>query len=68
MVTTTFPVRRTAINLPTAQAEKPNKTATVNVAVDAAGRYVVNGKLSSAEYGRFVDRVKAAAARRSIRW
>ncbi len=46
MVTTTFSqFAELQINLPTAQAEKPqDKPATVNVAVDAAGRYVVNGK------------------------
>lgn len=46
MVTTTFSqFAELQINLPTAQAEKPEeKPATVNVAVDAAGRYVVNGK------------------------
>lgn len=46
MVTTTFSqFAELQINLPTAQADKPqDKPATVNVAVDAAGRYVVNGK------------------------
>lgn len=46
MVSTTFSqFAELQINLPTAQAEKPEqKPATVNVAVDAAGRYVVNGK------------------------
>lgn len=46
MVTTTFSqFAELQINLPTAQAEKPEeKPATVNVAVDAGGRYVVNGK------------------------
>ena len=45
MVTTTFSqFSELQINLPTAQAEKPEqKPTTVNVAVDAAGRYVVNG-------------------------
>jgi len=46
MVTTTFSqFAELQINLPTAQAEKPeDKPASVSVAVDAAGRYVVNGK------------------------
>lgn len=46
MVTTTFSqFAELQINLPTAQAEKPEeKPAAVNVAVDATGRYVVNGK------------------------
>ena len=46
MVTTTFSqFAELQINLPTAQAEKPeDKPAAVNVAVDAGGRYVVNGK------------------------
>ena len=46
MVTTTFSqFSELQINLPTAQADKPEeKPATVNVAVDAAGHYAVNGK------------------------
>lgn len=46
MVTTTFSqIAELQINLPTAQADKPEqKPAVVNVAVDSAGRYVVNGK------------------------
>lgn len=46
MVTTTFSqFAELQINLPTAQAEKPeDKPLAVNVAVDAGGRYVVNGK------------------------
>lgn len=46
MVTTTFSqIAELQINLPTAQAEKPqDKPATINVAVDSAGRYVINGK------------------------
>lgn len=46
MVTTTFSqFAELQINLPTAQAEKPqDKPISVNVAVDATGRYVVNGK------------------------
>ena len=45
MVTTTFSqFAELQINLPTAQAEKPqDKPQSVNVAVDAGGRYVVNG-------------------------
>jgi len=46
MVTTTFSqFAELQINLPTAQAEKAaDKPVSVNVAVDATGRYVVNGK------------------------
>jgi len=46
MVTTTFSqFAELQINLPTAQAEKPeDKPASINVTVDANGRYVVNGK------------------------
>jgi len=46
MVTTTFSqFAELQINLPTAQADKPqDKPTSVNVAVDASGRYVVNGK------------------------
>ncbi len=46
MVTTTFSqFSELQINLPTAQADKPEeKPATVNVAVDASGHYAVNGK------------------------
>ncbi len=46
VVTTTFSqTAELQINLPTAQAEKAeDKPAAINVAVDAAGRYVVNGK------------------------
>jgi len=46
MVTTTFSqFAELQINLPTAQADKPeDKPASINVAVDATGRYVVNGK------------------------
>lgn len=46
VVTTTFSqLAELQINLPTAQAEKAaDKPASINVAVDAAGRYVVNGK------------------------
>jgi len=45
-VTTTFSqLAQLQIKLPTAQAEKAaDEPAAVNVAVDAAGRYVVNGK------------------------
>ncbi|MCL6555417.1 MAG: biopolymer transporter ExbD [Burkholderiales bacterium] len=45
-VTTSFSqIAQLQITLPTAQAEKPaEQPAAVNVAVDAAGRYVVNGK------------------------
>ena len=45
MVTTTFSqFAELQINLPTAEAEKPaDKPAAINVAVDAAGRYLVNG-------------------------
>ena len=45
MVTTTFSqFAELQINLPTAQAEKPEeKQKSVNIAVDASGRYVVNG-------------------------
>ena len=45
MVTTTFSqIAELQINLPTADAEKPaDKPAAINVAVDASGRYVVNG-------------------------
>lgn len=45
-VTTTFSqIAQLQITLPTAQADKPEqKPATVNVAVDAAGHYLVNGK------------------------
>ena len=46
MVTTTFSqFSELQINLPTAQADKPEeKPVTVNVAVDASGHYAVNGK------------------------
>lgn len=46
VVTTTFSqTAELQINLPTAQAEKvEDKPAAINVAVDAAGRYVVNGR------------------------
>ena len=46
MVTTTFSqFSELQINLPTAQADKPEeKPAMVNVAVDASGHYAVNGK------------------------
>jgi biopolymer transport protein ExbD len=46
MVTTTFSqFAELQINLPTAQADKPEeKPASINVAVDSTGRYVVNGK------------------------
>jgi biopolymer transport protein ExbD len=46
VVTTTFSqLAELQINLPTAQAEKAeDKPAAINVAVDAAGRYVVNGR------------------------
>ncbi len=45
MVTTTFSqIAELQINLPTAEAEKPaDKPAAINVAVDASGRYLVNG-------------------------
>ncbi|BAN35705.1 biopolymer transport protein ExbD/TolR [Sulfuricella denitrificans skB26] len=45
MVTTTFSqIAELQINLPTAEAEKPaDKPAAINVAVDAGGRYMVNG-------------------------
>ena len=45
MVTTTFSqIAELQISLPTADAEKPaDKPAAVNVAVDASGRYVING-------------------------
>ena len=45
MVTTTFSqIAELQINLPTAEAEKPaDKPAAINVAVDAGGRYLVNG-------------------------
>lgn len=46
VVTTTFSqMSELQINLPTAQADKAQeKPAAVNVAVDAAGRYAVNGR------------------------
>jgi biopolymer transport protein ExbD len=46
MVTTTFSqISELQINLPAAQADKPqDKPAVINVAVDSAGRYVINGK------------------------
>jgi biopolymer transport protein ExbD len=46
MVTTTFSqFSELQINLPTAQADKPEeKPVSVNVAVDASGHYAVNGK------------------------
>ncbi len=45
MVTTTFSqIAELQINLPTAEAEKPaEKPVSINVAVDAAGRYLING-------------------------
>ncbi|MEJ5210496.1 MAG: biopolymer transporter ExbD [Burkholderiales bacterium] len=45
-VTTTFSqIAQLQITLPTAEAEKPaQQPAAINVAVDAAGRYLVNGK------------------------
>ncbi|MDP3483832.1 MAG: biopolymer transporter ExbD [Sulfuricella sp.] len=45
MVTTTFSqIAELQINLPTAEAEKPaDKPAAINVAVDASGRYLING-------------------------
>jgi biopolymer transport protein ExbD len=45
MVTTTFSqIAELQINLPTASAEKPSeKPDNINVAVDAAGHYLVNG-------------------------
>ncbi|MDD5241141.1 MAG: biopolymer transporter ExbD [Sulfuricella sp.] len=44
MVTTTFSqIAELQINLPTAEAEKPaDKPASINVAVDASGRYLIN--------------------------
>ena len=46
VVTTTFSqLSELKINLPTAEADKAaDKPATVNVAVDATGRYTVNGR------------------------
>lgn len=46
MVTTTFSqISELQINLPAAQADKPqDKPAVINVAVDSSGRYVINGK------------------------
>lgn len=46
MVTTTFSqFSELQINLPTAQADKPEEKPTaINVAVDVAGHYTVNGK------------------------
>lgn len=46
MVTTTFSqFSELEINLPTAQANKPEeKPATINVAVDASGRYTINAQ------------------------
>lgn len=46
MVTTTFSqLSELEINLPTAQADKPEeKPSSINVAVDASGRYTVNGQ------------------------
>lgn len=45
MVTTTFSqIAELQINLPSAEAEKPaDKPASINVAVDATGRYLING-------------------------
>lgn len=59
MVTTTFSqIAELQINLPTAQAEKPEeKPATINVAVDAQGRYVVNGQALG---GATLDALSAA--------
>ncbi len=64
VVTTTFSqLAELQINLPTAQAEKAaDKPAAVNVAVDAAGRYVVNGKpyVGKTAEGLSVELKKAA--------
>ena len=47
MVTTTFSqIAELQINLPTAEADKPaDKPAAINVAVDSAGKYLVNGSV-----------------------
>jgi len=47
MVTTTFSqIAELQINLPTAEADKPaDKPASINVAVDPTGRYLVNGSV-----------------------
>jgi biopolymer transport protein ExbD len=64
VVTTSFTqMAELKINLPTAEAEKAeDKPAAVNVAVDAAGRYVVNGKpyVGKAVEGLSLELKKAA--------
>lgn len=66
VVTTTFSqLAELQINLPTAQAEKAEeKPAAVNVAVDAAGRYVVNGRpyVGKAVEGLSLELKKAAGS------
>lgn len=66
VVTTTFSqLAELQINLPTAQAEKAaDKPAAINVAVDAAGRYVVNGKpyVGKAVEGLSLELKKAAGS------
>ena len=62
MVTTTFSqIAELQINLPTAEAEKPvDKPASINVAVDAAGRYLIN---NSAVADSSVDALSLALRR-----
>ena len=62
MVTTTFSqIAELQINLPTADAEKPaDKPASINVAVDAAGRYLIN---NSAVANSGVDALSLALRR-----
>ncbi|HUW49740.1 MAG TPA: biopolymer transporter ExbD [Sulfuricella sp.] len=62
MVTTTFSqIAELQINLPTAEAEKPaDKPASINVAVDASGRYLIN---SSAMADSSVEAISLALRR-----
>ena len=62
MVTTTFSqIAELQINLPTAEADKPvDKPFSINVGVDASGRYLING---SAVANSTVDELSLALRR-----
>jgi biopolymer transport protein ExbD len=62
MVTTTFSqIAELQINLPTAEADKPiDKPVSINVGVDASGRYLING---SAVANSSVDELSLALRR-----
>ena len=69
MVTTTFSqIAELQINLPTAEADKPaDKPAAINVAVDATGRYLVNGSaVTDADTAAFIQNFSAQLLSRGV--